>query len=309
LQEAELPIPDQTIPTPAPTTDIPIPTLEYRLRTAWDHKITAVTLGIAAFIAVCLFLRHSPVPGVAIAVLGVVAAVMSIRALSSYEKVFWTLMAFGLLYAEIRAIRVDRAEQTRHALEDRAAQDEHFLALRKAQDEEFLATKTGINSLQSSFDSQFIHKTVSAKPVSDAVKPASPKPVDSNSQNPINQSVPLNNTQQAVVPAGGGLRISQTNEVSTRTDAPYKIKVVIQFPADMPSLKFALKCNVPIIEAQGGSSQGGMLMMTAQGIAREDNTVWLFQYANAAPPIGPANPISVNIWSSSPIVCNQARTF
>jgi hypothetical protein len=37
-------------------------------------------------------------------------------------------LAFGLLYAEIRAIRVDRIETNKHALEDRAKQDAQFLA-------------------------------------------------------------------------------------------------------------------------------------------------------------------------------------
>jgi len=62
-------------------------------------------------------------------------------------------MAFGLLYAEIRAIRVDRIEQTKHALEERAAQDEHFKAIREVQDQDFKSTAgrltvaiAGINS-------------------------------------------------------------------------------------------------------------------------------------------------------------------
>jgi len=70
------------------TRPIPPPLrLEEKLKAIWEHRVTAWILGIASFCTTVTFLRHSPVPGVAIAVLGVVAAVMSIRTLSSYEKV------------------------------------------------------------------------------------------------------------------------------------------------------------------------------------------------------------------------------
>ena len=87
---------DPSTPMPVAPSDMG---LEEWLKRIWEHRITAWILGVAAFCATVSFLRHSPVPGVAIAVIGAVAAVMSIRTLSSYEKFFWTLMAFCILYA------------------------------------------------------------------------------------------------------------------------------------------------------------------------------------------------------------------
>lgn len=118
--------------------------LEDIAKEIWEHRITAWILGIAAFITTCIFMHHSPTPGIAIAVLGGVAAIMSIRHLTSVEKFFWILMSFGLIFAEIRAIRVDRSEQIRHQLEDRKAQDLDFKGIRDVQDNNFKATAQGL---------------------------------------------------------------------------------------------------------------------------------------------------------------------
>jgi hypothetical protein len=257
---------------------------------SWDRRIRSDML----------FLWHSPVPGVAIAVLGAVAAVMSIRTLSSYEKFFWTLMAFGLLCAEIRAIRVDRIEQAKSALKDRAAQDANFLSLNKKQDAEL----TGFSGLQESIKTQF-QKT---SPVQTFGKGGKIEPKAAKTILPPSNPTAL--TPEPAQPAHSAqLTITQTNDVSTRPDAPYKIKVVIQTTVEMPTLKLLLKCSVPIIDANGGPSNGGMLMNTSNGIVDADHTLYFFQYGGAFPPFGPANPIAVNIWAASPVVCDQAKTF
>jgi hypothetical protein len=277
---------------------------EANLRAIWDHPITACALGMAAVCAIVGFLDHSPTPGVAIAVLGVVAAVISIRTLSSYEKFFWTLVAFGLLYAEIRAIRVDRLEQSKHALEDRAAQDNQFLALNQKQDVEFVATK----GLQISLDKQF-QKTVPVQPFHNVGKTdATQRPTDQPlAKHPSEVQAPIpSQVQQAVL---GSLTISQSEEVSTRPDAPYKARVIIQTTVEMSALKLVLKCTGPLVEAQGGPIGSGILMMTSQGISNADRSLWFLQYGNASPPFGPSNPIAVNVWSTAPVICNQAKTF
>ena len=200
---------------------------------------------------------------------------------------------------------MDRAEQTKHALEDRAAQDASFLALNKKQDSEFLATESltsGFSGLQASLDKQF-HNTVPVQTFGKGGKPkASTPPIEAVA--PAVQPAPL--TPQPGL--SGSLTISQSNDVSTRADAPYKIKVVIQTTVDMPTLKLALKCSVPLVEAQGGPGSG-TLMMTSQGIANADHSIWFMQYGSAVPSFGPSNPIVVNVWAASPVVCNQARTF
>jgi hypothetical protein len=126
---------------------------------------------------------------------------------------------------------------------------------------------------------------------------------------PVNDAVVPPATTQPEPARLGALTITQQNDVSTRADAPYKVKVTIQTTVEMPTLKLVLKCNVPLVEAQGGPSGSGMLMMTSQGISNADHSVWFLQYGSAIPPFGPSNPIVVNVWAASPIVCSQAGTF
>jgi hypothetical protein len=110
-------------------------------------------------------------------------------------------------------------------------------------------------------------------------------------------------------PQVGQLILTQVDDVSTRSDAPYKTNVTIQTTVAMPSLKLLLKCDVPILEAHGGPTQGGMLSGVREGIANADHTVFFFQYAGATPPFGPSNPFVITVWSASPAICNQAQTF
>jgi len=84
---------------------------ENKAKAIWEHRITAWAFVFIALFCTCLFLWHSPSPGIAIAVLGCVAIVMSIRRLSSLQKVFWIAIVFVLLFVELTAIRVDRIEQ------------------------------------------------------------------------------------------------------------------------------------------------------------------------------------------------------
>jgi hypothetical protein len=106
----------------------------------WESRVTAWALGAVAFIAASYFLWHSPTPGVAIAVLGSVAVVISLRKLKPHEKVFWTIVATLLLVGELRAIRVDRSEQIRHQLLDERSLNEQFAVVRDDQDRDFQKT-------------------------------------------------------------------------------------------------------------------------------------------------------------------------
>lgn len=280
--------------------------LEAWLKPYWEHSVTSWVLGLIAAITAICFLHRSPVPGVSIAVLGVVAAVMSIRTLSTFEKFGWMLIVFALLYAEIRAIRVDRTEANKHALEDRQDQYSNFLTLSRQQ--QSLATNLG--GLQNSLEKQFANNTIPVQIIGKGGKPkqvAVPPAAASPSQATV---PPSNPAPSPVSPAhSGSLTITQQDDVSTRTDAPNKIKVTIQTTVDMPTLKLALKCNVPIVQAQGGPAGAGLLIGTNQGIANADPTVWFFHYGSAVPPFGPSNPIVVNVWTATPAVCNQAATF
>jgi hypothetical protein len=125
-----------------------------RTEHAWKSGPAGIVVcSIAAICAVFLH-WHLPLPGVAVAVLGAVAAIMSLRPdMKILEKAAWMLIVSALLYAEIRAIRQDRTNADRQALEDRQKQDESFKKIRDGQDADFKATAgdlkaaiTGINS-------------------------------------------------------------------------------------------------------------------------------------------------------------------
>ena len=110
-------------------------------------------------------------------------------------------------------------------------------------------------------------------------------------------------------PQRGTLRVSQSPEPSTRAEAPYRIKVVIQTDIGFPSLKLLLKCDQPILEAKGEIQGGQMRMLTGDGVVHSDPTLWALYYASATPTFGPANPISVDVYAAHPISCKQASTY
>ncbi|WP_158821469.1 hypothetical protein [Granulicella sp. S156] len=120
--------------------------METWFKKIWEHRVTSLAFvmvgcGIAVF-----FILHSPVPGVAVTVLAVVAAIMSIRPLSSWEKFIYMALVFLLLYAEIHAITVDRREQLRHQLEAEAEQNLGFQGIRQQQNQDFQSTAAGLSS-------------------------------------------------------------------------------------------------------------------------------------------------------------------
>lgn len=73
-----------------------------------------------------LFFRL-PAPGIAVALLGAVAALMALRGeIRGREKILWIMVVFSLLVVEIRAIQKDRAEAAREQAIARATEIENF---------------------------------------------------------------------------------------------------------------------------------------------------------------------------------------
>jgi hypothetical protein len=97
-----------------------------------------------------------PSPGKAVAMLAVVAAVMSIRDLSGFAKVCWVVLLFGFLLIEVKSIDNDRAEHDRRQAELIKEEREHFgeigrgieTAIQKS-DEHFTATMKKSDALVS----------------------------------------------------------------------------------------------------------------------------------------------------------------
>jgi hypothetical protein len=94
-----------------------------------DFKWHKQALAVALLFASVPFLFHwglwIPSPGKAVAAMGVVAAVMSLRGeMGGMEKVAWILLLFGFLAVEVKSIDNDRtlAEQERSATVERERQ-------------------------------------------------------------------------------------------------------------------------------------------------------------------------------------------
>ena len=94
-------------------------TMDSSVKQLWNNKVLGyVLLGLGALSAIFLSRWDHPLPGVAIAILGLAAAITAIREMNPMEKVAWVFVFSGLLYAEIRAISVDRKIQdVQHDLE------------------------------------------------------------------------------------------------------------------------------------------------------------------------------------------------
>ncbi len=139
-----------------------------------------------------------------------------------------------------------------------------------------------------------------AKPPS-TVKPKKPQP------KPKPNEVTPPSTSPPPAPQTATLFITQSPDVSTRTDAAYKTRVVIQSNHDFPSLKLLVQCDGPLVDGSGGFT--GILMMTSQGVVKDHPNLFFLTYQSATPPFGPANPIVLTLWSKQPIQCKQVATF
>lgn len=110
-------------------------------------------------------------------------------------------------------------------------------------------------------------------------------------------------------PPDGSLRVSQTEETSTRADAPNHTKVVVQTTKTFTSLKLVVECNRDIVDGRAEPSNGGAIMMSQQGTAQGHPNIFIAAYGSATPPFSPSNPWVFDLWSKGPIACSEAATF
>jgi hypothetical protein len=111
----------------------------YRL---WHHPATAALL-LLLHSGLCVwFWFRIPVPGIAIAVLGSAAAVMTLRSeMSPREKLAWTVVVFALLFVEIRDTNSYSKQQLLDAAAAKRKEDDRFATILSDQQEKFLATQ------------------------------------------------------------------------------------------------------------------------------------------------------------------------
>lgn len=140
-------------------------------------------------------------------------------------------------------------------------------------------------------------------------KPPQPMPSNTHSSaKPPTLQAPLDDKSQLpVLPPSTNLTITQTDEPSTRADAPFKSRIVVQTTQVFSSLKLAIRCNKELID--GNVDMSEILVMARDGVVRTTPNIFIFSYESANPPFGPSNPVAVNLWSREKFTCNQAATF
>jgi hypothetical protein len=217
----------------------------------------------------------------------------------------WGLLVFGLLFSgsawwqqnRAATISVDTTNDAISKTSEKVA-----VEVKKADKDIIDAQNLRIDQLQKSLDAQGKDVgQIGASPFLTGKKPVRVEVTNPQSGNPT----PIHQ---------GHLTVSQETEVSTRPQFPYRIKVVIQSDIDFPSLKLSLSCNSAIGQVEGGVAGAGArglppaMFMSWVGVEPNTPTRWTISYSNANPSFGPANPITVDIYSANPISCLTAST-
>ena len=115
----------------------------------------------------------------------------------------------------------------------------------------------------------------------------------------------------AFPPTSAHLSVTQSQKISTRSEAPVETEIVIQTDVVFPALKLVLQCDHPLVDAQPtiGGTGGLVQMLVSSGIVADHPNVVVYSYGSSIPPFGPANPVVISVWSTQPVACNQVNTF
>ena len=116
--------------------------LERKLVALWESRYTAVgLLLIATSLAIWLNIQHF-LPGVAVAVLGFMAAVMSVRPnMASAEKFVWIIVVTAVLVAEISNIRSDRGQSDATQQRTQQSQKDQFAFVAQGVEDSILLSR------------------------------------------------------------------------------------------------------------------------------------------------------------------------
>jgi hypothetical protein len=121
------------------------------LRGPVNYKWTLAAIQGLSIIATSYWIQVPPSPGIAVAVLGLVAVVMTIRAEEKWgrsERIAWLVLALGLMVVEIQAIQRDHERQVAIEVQSRKDENERFAGVLKDNRDRFDATmgKLGTNT-------------------------------------------------------------------------------------------------------------------------------------------------------------------
>jgi hypothetical protein len=125
--------------------------IEAWIKSVWTSAIFSWTIIVGTFACCVWFWFWPPLPGVAVAILGAAAAIMTFRDMQNTHKMLATIAIFALMGIELNDIRRDRQEADRQATEQRKRDKEAFgkiasgidSAIKQSQDQ-FSATMEGL---------------------------------------------------------------------------------------------------------------------------------------------------------------------
>ena len=97
-----------------------------------------------------------PLPGYSVAVIAVVAAIMSIHGeMKGWQKAIWLLIIGAFLIVELRAIKQDHEDSKKQASDDRKTQDTAFKVVLDKENKDFAATAGGLAGAYTLSQNQF----------------------------------------------------------------------------------------------------------------------------------------------------------
>lgn len=128
---------------------------------------------------------------------------------------------------------------------------------------------------------------------------ASPN-ISGNSNN-----VTINVNKGVAQPKIEGLTLVKTPIASRFNDAPYAIEITIQFASEVGELGIGFRCDTEIAKhrfrpAMGGTFQGNARDGQIPGVPNPQNTFFFWFRGTHAPPLGPRNPLVLQLYATQP---------
>ena len=124
------------------------------LRRHWFYLLIQIA-GACVWVWLVGYSR-SPQPGVAIAFIALIAAVMSVHPnMERWQKFIWILLIGAFLVTELRAIKRDRSDAAKQASIDREIQEAKFAGIRNAQNSNFADTVQELKHAYTQSQQQF----------------------------------------------------------------------------------------------------------------------------------------------------------
>jgi hypothetical protein len=90
---------------------------------------------------------------------------------------------------------------------------------------------------------------------------------------------------------------SQQTVVSTKTELPYALEVIVQTDQTIQPVAFVFECDGEIGDGRGGLISGGAYLQTGMGIVTDHPNWFLLKWSY--PPFTPGNPTKLTLFSKT----------